>query len=95
VLTLKVKYALLSDMITVENIVDMFGGKKISLARAANVKKQAVSQWKRIPAGRVLAIEAALDHKISRHQIRPDIYPKEEGCGCPSCSREREMKGAA
>jgi DNA-binding transcriptional regulator YdaS (Cro superfamily) len=32
-----------------------------------------VSQWKRVLAERVLAVEAATG--VSRHTLRPDIYP--------------------
>jgi DNA-binding transcriptional regulator YdaS (Cro superfamily) len=43
------------------------------------VSAQAVGLWvksKKVPADRVLAIEAASG--VSRHDLRPDIYPREE-----------------
>lgn len=46
------------------------GGKPIT--------PQAVSQWRRVPAERVIAIEAICG--VSRHEVRPDIFgpaPKE------------------
>lgn len=36
------------------------------------ITSQAVSQWKRVPAGKVLAVEAITG--ISRHELRPDIF---------------------
>lgn len=44
------------------------------IAPAARITPQAVSQWRRAPAARVIAIEAATG--ISRHDLRPDLYPR-------------------
>ncbi|QJP14696.1 helix-turn-helix domain-containing protein [Starkeya sp. ORNL1] len=44
-----------------------------ALALAIGVRPQAISQWKRVPVARVLAVEAATG--IPRHELRPDIYP--------------------
>ena len=63
------------------------------LASALGVPPPLVSQWKtgvrRVPAERVLAIEAATGHRVSRHDLRPDIYPREPWCRCPACERKR------
>lgn len=47
------------------------------LARALerDISPQAISQWKRVPAERVLEVERATG--ISRHKLRPDLYPVE------------------
>lgn len=47
------------------------------LARALNgdITPQAVSQWKQVPAERVLDVERATG--VSRHRLRPDLYPAE------------------
>lgn len=54
------------------------GGQR-ALARVLNLKSQGtVSYWlsvKRVPAERVLAIEAATMGKVTRFELRPDIYP--------------------
>ena len=50
-------------------------GGVAALARAINVTPQAVSQWDRVPAERALAVEKATDGKISRYDLRPDLYP--------------------
>ncbi len=49
------------------------------LAKKMGVSYQAVQRWfvrGRIPAERVLAVESATG--ISRHELRPDIYPVED-----------------
>lgn len=46
-----------------------------ALARAIGVTPQAVNQWSVAPALRVIAIEEAAAGKITRHDLRPDIYP--------------------
>lgn len=55
--------------------------KKVGLRKLAailGVRYQSIQDWlaaDRIPAERVLAVEAATG--ISRHELRPDIYPKQ------------------
>jgi DNA-binding transcriptional regulator YdaS (Cro superfamily) len=54
-------------------------GSQSALARAAGVTQQAVSKWlsrgKALPGPLVITVE----HKtgISRHDLRPDLYPRE------------------
>jgi DNA-binding transcriptional regulator YdaS (Cro superfamily) len=54
-------------------------GSQAALAKAIGVKPQHVWNWlnrdKRVPAEQVLAIEAATGGKVSRHELRPDLYP--------------------
>jgi DNA-binding transcriptional regulator YdaS (Cro superfamily) len=60
-------------MTAIERAIKKAGGQQV-LADACGVKYQAVQKWlKRVPAERVLAIESATG--ISRHELRPDIYP--------------------
>lgn len=51
------------------------------LARALGITPGMVWQWKtrlrRIPAERVLQIERATGGKVTRHELRPDLYPIE------------------
>ncbi len=53
-------------------------GSQSELARRCGVQPQAVQQWKNsgsVPPKRVLQIEAATSGKVTRHELRPDIYP--------------------
>lgn len=54
-------------------------GSQAEIARIAGVSTTAVWKWvqssKRVPAEFVLKIEAATG--VSRHDLRPDIYPRE------------------
>ena len=45
-----------------------------ALARWAGCSRQAVSNWRKIPAERVLALEANPEVGLTRYQMRPDIY---------------------
>jgi DNA-binding transcriptional regulator YdaS (Cro superfamily) len=65
--------------------VDAVGNN--ALARACGVSPQAVSKWRqlaeqradfKVPAERVLLIEAATGGRVSRHELRPDLYPLEK-----------------
>ncbi|HFD80462.1 MAG TPA: helix-turn-helix domain-containing protein [Gammaproteobacteria bacterium] len=74
-----------------ENVVSLIGSQA-KLAQVIGVTPMAVSAWKRrgqVPASRVFAIEKATNFKVSRHDLRPDLYPREDWCQCPACRRER------
>jgi DNA-binding transcriptional regulator YdaS (Cro superfamily) len=45
------------------------------LAESVGVGVSAISQWKRVPAERVLSVERATG--VSRQKLRPDLYPME------------------
>ncbi len=68
-------------------------GGKAAFAKAVGVPATYIYQLekglRRVPPGRVLAIEAATDHRVSRHELRPDLYPKEPWCRCPACELEQ------
>lgn len=54
-------------------------GGQSALGRLVGVSQQSVSKWvkrsKPLPAEHVLTVEAATG--ISRHDLRPDLYPRE------------------
>lgn len=56
-----------------QRALEVIGGPT-KAARAAGCSPQAVDQWQVCPPGRVLAIEGATEGKVSRYQLRPDIY---------------------
>lgn len=56
-------------------------GNQVILAEQLGVTPQAVQQWKKnnkVPAERVISVERLTG--VSRHDIRPDIYPPETTC---------------
>jgi len=59
-----------------EQAIAMHGGTE--LGRRLGITDAAVFRWRRlgrVPANRVLAVERATG--VSRHSLRPDIYPVE------------------
>lgn len=63
----------------VTRAADIAGGQS-ALARVLGCSPQAVQRMcatGKVPAERVLQIEAATDRKITRHELRPDLYPAE------------------
>lgn len=48
------------------------GGPSGLAGKLNGITSQAISQWKRVPAGRVLEVEAVTG--ISRHELRPDVF---------------------
>ena len=56
-------------------------GGQTALAKKVKVSQRAVWNWlnrqKSVPAERVLSIEKATDGEVSRHDLRPDLYPRE------------------
>jgi DNA-binding transcriptional regulator YdaS (Cro superfamily) len=82
--------------IHLQRAVRIAGGQS-ALARACGkgCKQQHVWNWihrdHKVPAEFVLAIERATGGRVSRHQLRPDIYPlPEEGGIKPIDARESE-----
>lgn len=57
-------------------------GSQAAMAKALGVKPQHVWNWlnrdNRIPAEQVLPMEAATQGKVSRHELRPDLYPDDQ-----------------
>lgn len=57
-----------------ERAIGAAGGVN-ALARALGVSQPSVSNWERVPAERVLAVETLTG--VSRSELRPDLYPAE------------------
>lgn len=66
----------MDDKSPLERAKERVGGQA-ELAKRIGVTAQAISQWDEVPPLRVLAVEAASG--VSRHELRPDLYPLEEG----------------
>lgn len=52
-------------------------GGMTKLTSKIGISKSAPYSWSQIPAGRVLAIEEATGGRLSRHTLRPDLYPRD------------------
>lgn len=66
-------------MNAIERGLAVIGGIRAAAIKL-NVDHSTVSGWKRsgrLPAGRVLAFEAAAKFQVTRHELRPDLYPKD------------------
>ncbi|MEZ0495425.1 transcriptional regulator [Sphingomonas sp. IW22] len=67
-----------TQVVALRSAVERAGGQT-ALSRLLSVTQQAVSKWLRngkpLPAEHVLAVEAATG--VSRHDLRPDIYPRD------------------
>lgn len=62
---------------TVAAAINAAGGVA-KLAAMLSLSSQAISQWTRVPAERVIEIERATGGKITRHEMREDLYPRDE-----------------
>jgi TorA maturation chaperone TorD len=56
---------------SLDRAIDAAGGV-VQLARKIRIAQPSVSNWKRVPAERVIAVEAASG--VSREALRPDLY---------------------
>jgi DNA-binding transcriptional regulator YdaS (Cro superfamily) len=63
----------------IERAIEIVGGLT-ALATLIDVSPQVIVNWRErgVPANRALAIEAATGAKVTRHELRPDIYPREQ-----------------
>lgn len=59
-------------MFDIQSAFDKERGLRLKVARALGITHGAVSQWRRVPAERVLDVEGLTG--IPREQLRPDLY---------------------
>ena len=61
---------------TVKRAVALVGGQS-SMAKSIGVTQQAVQQWvanNRVPAARAMEVEKLCDGRITRYELRPDVF---------------------
>lgn len=63
-------------MFDIQKAFDEQRGLRLKVARALKITHGAVSQWKRVPAERVIVVAALTG--IPRERLRPDLYPPDE-----------------
>ena len=52
-----------------------FAGGAARVGVALGISREAVQQWRRCPAERVLQLEKLIEGQITRQELRPDLYP--------------------
>lgn len=71
-------------------------GGRAELARRLDISQSFLYQVARglrqMPVDRVLAVERATGGVVGRHDLRPDIYPREPWCRCPACKLARRQR---
>lgn len=63
----------------IEKAVEAVGGNQSELARLISCTPQNISKMcktGRVTAPRVIAIEKATGGRVTRHEMRPDLYPE-------------------
>ena len=50
------------------------GGRNSDLARLLDITPSAISQWVRVPYRRALQIEARTAGRVTRAEMRPDLF---------------------
>jgi len=65
-----------------ERAISQAGGpaalaRHITANHVKPITAQAICDWKRCPPGRVLVVESAPGVQVTRHELRPDVYPVE------------------
>ena len=63
--------------------IDLLGGPsavvRLLEKRGISISPWAVNKWRRrVPPERVLLLEELTEGRITRHELRPDIYPMEQ-----------------
>lgn len=61
----------------IEEAARIVGGTG-KLATALGCTRQAICQWDKVPRGRAVEIELITEGKITRHQMRPDLFPPQD-----------------
>lgn len=71
----------MSEIAALERAAGLLGGQS-ALARAIGKRQSHIWTWinrdKRVPAEAVIPIERATEGQVTRHQLRPDLYPLDE-----------------
>jgi len=61
-------------MLDIVKIATIWAGGAVALADKLGCKRQAIYQWKVVPAKRLIEIEQATNGRVLRHELRPDLY---------------------
>lgn len=64
------------DTFALDNACDLVGSQT-KLAKLLGIRSPSISEWRRrqrVPAERCIAIEQATGGKITRYDLRPDVF---------------------
>lgn len=67
-------------MNAIERAIEIAGGPS-ALASLLETSPNVVGNWrlrKQVPADRCIAIESATEGRVTRHDLRPDVFGKQE-----------------
>lgn len=74
----------------IKKVAGLVGGV-VALSKMLGISRGAVSQWKTVPAERVLEVCALTDWRATPHGLRPDLYPNAtDGLPNARCKCEEE-----
>jgi len=67
-------------------------GAQKRFARALGKSDMVISNWlkRRLPAENVLDVERVSGYSVTRHELRPDLYPLDFHCECPGCLTKKQ-----
>jgi DNA-binding transcriptional regulator YdaS (Cro superfamily) len=60
------------------------GGRNADLARLLDISPSAISQWVQVPYRRALQIEARTAGRVTRQELRPDLFGAPLQRGAPA-----------
>lgn len=67
-------------------------GGVVAMSLALGKSRAAVSQWDQVPDSEVLNVSRITGHKITPHELRPDLYPNPADA-LPANIAERVLAG--
>jgi len=67
-------------MDALEQVIEILGSQE-ALASNLKIRSPSISEWRkrgRVPAERCLEIERLTDNRVTRYELRPDVFGKQE-----------------
>ena len=58
----------------IQKALQTAGDRNADLAKLLGISPSAISQWARVPYGQALQIEARTRGRVTREELRPDVF---------------------
>jgi DNA-binding transcriptional regulator YdaS (Cro superfamily) len=58
----------------IRKAIEAAGGRSADLAKLLGISPSAISQWARVPYRRALQIEARTQGRVTRQELRPEVF---------------------